>query len=240
MMEKTTPSNLMEEVKKKAESLSFDLLGVANPFCSELQRAPEGHKPQDYLPSVKSVLALGMRVSNLALQTTPSGIYSKHYDTVNEALNSGAYQLVKWLENCSYRGMTFPETDSYVILWEQYKAGYIGFKPCFNHMAIAVAAGLGKLGACGVVLTPKYGVRQRWISMVTEAPLDFCKEMKEEMCLEKQTPDSCSKCIDACPIKAISLDSGTNVRSCWIHWTGLRDKGLACGVCIRVCPVGHS
>ncbi|MBA7487222.1 hypothetical protein ES707_22784 [subsurface metagenome] len=228
-----------EEVKEKAESLSFDLFGVADPFCAELQRAPEGHTPQNYLPSVKSVIVLGVRVIDSILQTTPSGIYSKHYDTLNELLGSGAYNLVKWLEDKGYRSMTFPETDSYAILWDQYKAGYTGFKPCFNHMAVAVAAGLGKLGACGVVLTPEYGARQRWISVVTEAPLDFGKEMKEDVCLEKQKPDSCSKCIDACPITAISLDNGTNVRSCWIHWTGLRDKGSACGVCIKVCPVGR-
>ncbi len=226
-------------VKEKAESLSFDLFGVAGPLCSELQRAPEGHKPQDYLPSVKSVIVLGVRVIDSILQTTPSGVYSKHYDIINELLGSGAYNLVKWLEGKDYRSIAFPETDSYSLLWKQYKAGYTGFIPCFNHMAVAIAAGLGKLGTCGVVLTPEYGARQRWVSIVTEAPLHFGTEIKEEICLEKQTPDSCSKCIDACPRKAISLDCGTDVRRCWIHWTELREKGLACGICIKACPVGR-
>ena len=238
-MEKATPSNLMEEVKKKMESLSFDLFGVADPFCPELQRAPEGHKPQDYLPSVKSVLALGMRISDPALQTTPSGIYSKHYDTVNEALNLGAYRLVKELEDNGYRSMTFPETDSYAILWQQYNDEYPGFVPCFNHMAVAVASGLGKLGTCGVVLTPQYGTRQRWISVITEAPLGYGKETKQEICLERQDK-SCSKCIEACPMQAVNPSGKTDVRKCWIHWTNQRDKGLACGVCIKVCPVGRS
>jgi len=227
-----------KEVGKKAESLSFDLFGVADPLCSELQRAPQGHKPQDYLPNVKSVIVLGLRVIDSVLQTTPSGIYSKHYDTVNEALNSGAYQLVKWLEDKGYRSMTFPETDSYAILWEQYNAGYTGFVPCFNHMAVAVAAGLGKLGSCGVVLSPEYGPRQRWISVVTEAPLDFSKEMRKEICLEKRG-DKCSKCVIACPIGAVNLDGKTNIRECWINWTNLRNKGLACGICIKVCPIGR-
>jgi len=239
MIQKATPTNLMEAAKKKAKSLSFDLFGVADPFCSELQRAPEGHKPQDYLPNVKSIIVLGARVIDSILQTTPSGIYSKHYDTVSEGINSGAYQLVKWLEDRGYQSMTFPETDNYAILWEQYNAGYTGFVPCFNHMAVAVAAGLGKLGVCGVVLTPEFGPRQRWISVVTEAPLNFGEEMKEEICLEKQATDSCGKFIEVCPIQAISLNGGTDVRKCWIHWTNLRDKGLACGVCIKVCPVAR-
>jgi len=227
-----------KEVKKKAESLSFDLFGVADSLCPELQRAPEGHNPQDYLRPAKSVIVLGARIIDSILQTTPSGIYSKHYDTVNGALNSGAYQLVKWLEDKGYRSMTFPETDSYAILWEQYNAGYTGFVPCFNHMAVAVAAGLGKLGTCGVVLTPQYGPRQRWISVITEAPMSFGKEIKEEICLEKQG-NSCRKCIETCPMQAVNPSGKTDVRKCWIHWTNLRDRGLACGVCIKVCPVAR-
>lgn len=223
-------------LRKIAESFSFDLFGVADPLCSELQRAPVGHRPQDYLPSVKSVIVLGVRVIDSILQTTPSGIYSKHYDALNELLNSGAYKLVKWLEDKDYRSMYFPETDSYQILWEQYNAGYDSFVPCFNHMAAAVAAGLGKPGGCGVVLTPQYGPRQRWISIVTESPLNFGKEMKEEICLGKQG-NSCGKCMEACPIKAITINAGTDVRRCWITWTNLRDNGLACGVCIKACPI---
>jgi len=229
-----------EEVEKKAESLSFDLFGVADPFCAELQRAPKGHKPQDYLHSVKSVIVLGVRVIDSILQTTPSGIYRNHYDTLNELLGLGAYNLVKWLEDKGYRSMSFPQSDSQAYYWKQYKAGYADFIPSFNHMAIAITAGLGKRGACGVVLTPEYGVRQRWVSVVTEAPLHFGTEIKEEICLEKQSPDSCKKCIKACPIKAISLDSGRpNNRSCWINLRRLSDKGLACGICIKACPVAR-
>ncbi len=231
--------NFTEELKKRAESLSFDLVGVADPLCSELQRVPERHKPQDYLPRVKSVIVLGLRVIDSILQTTPSGIYSKHYDTLNEQLNSGAYQLVKWLEDKGYRSMYFPETDSYGILWEQYNAGYDSFVPCFNHMTAAVAAGLGKLGTCGLVLTPQFGPRQRWISVITETPLKFGKELKKELCPEKRKASSCRRCVKACPIEAISLNSPTDVRRCWINWTGLRDRGLACGVCIKACPIGR-
>lgn len=136
--------------------------------------------------------------------------------------------------------MTFPETEAYPVYWEQYNAGYTGFVPCFNHMAIAVASGLGKFGVCGVVLTPEYGPRQRWVSVLTEAPLNFREEMKEEICREKQAPGTCGKCINACPIQAISLNKGTDVRRCWIEWSNLHDNGLACGVCIKTCPVGSS
>lgn len=73
-MENATTTNLMEDTKEKAEFLSFDLFGVADPFCSKLQRAPEEHKPQDYFPNVKSIISLGMRLINPVIQTTPSVI----------------------------------------------------------------------------------------------------------------------------------------------------------------------
>ncbi len=234
---------LTEQTKKYVTTeflgFGFDLFGVADPFGPLLQKAPMGHKPQDYLPSVKSVVVLGLEVINSILQTTPSGIYSKHYDTLNELLNSGAYRLVKELAKEGFHSIYFPETDSYEILWEQYNTGYERFVPCFDHMGAAVAAGLGKMGVCGVVLTPQYGPRQRWISLVTETPLLFGKTLSEELCLEKLKPESCQKCVKACPMESVKLNGKTDVRKCWIHWTDQRGKGVACGLCIKACPIGR-
>jgi epoxyqueuosine reductase len=226
----------METDDLKTTARDFDLVGVADPFCPGLQRAPEGHKPQDYLPGVKAVISLGLQVIDTVLQTTPSNIYSKHYDTINTRLNSGAYEVTRWLEKHGFPSMTFPETDGYPILWEQYNKGLTGFVPCFNHMAAAVASGLGLMGDCGVVLTPQYGPRQRWVSIVTTAPFSLNTPLETEICLSK-LGQTCGKCAQACTIHAIS-DKGTDVRRCWVHWTDLRDKGLACGLCIKACPVG--
>jgi epoxyqueuosine reductase len=227
----------MKTAVLKAATQDFDLVGVADPYSPILQRAPEGHKPQDYLPGVKAVICLGVKVNDAVLQTAPSGIYSKHYDTLNIRLNAGAYELTRRLEKQGYSSMAFPETDSYQILWDQYNQGRTGFVPCFNHLAVAVASGLGRMGACGVVLTPEYGPRQRWISIVTTAPLPFNAPLEKEICLNKQGK-TCGACAQACPIHAIT-ENGTDVRRCWINWTDLRDKGLACGLCIKACPVGR-
>lgn len=229
---------LKDELIERARELSFDLVGIANPFCDEIMRAPVGNRPVNYLPGAKSVIVLGMKVLDSVLKTAPSGIYSKHYDTINDMLNAGAYRLSKWLEKQGYRSIYFPETDSYEILWAQYNAGLTSFVPCFNHMAVAEASGLGKKGVSGVVLTPQYGPRQRWISVITEAPLEFSGPMDDELCLHKKGM-ACLNCVSECPVKAVSLE-GTDVRKCWIHWTSLRDEGKACGLCIKVCPVGFT
>jgi epoxyqueuosine reductase QueG len=231
-------NKLTRVVRSRAESMGVDIFGVADPFSPLLQAAPDGHRPQDYLSGANSVVVLGMVVLEPVLHTTPSTIYSKHYDTINECLNAAAYGVAKFLQRRGHRSIYFPETDSYRALWRQYDAGYQKFIPSFNHMAAAEAAGLGKKGICGVLLTPKYGPRVRWISVITEAPLVRGNTLSEEVCLEKIRPNTCQKCVKSCPIGAISVERGTDVRRCWIYWNQLRDMGSACGICIKSCPVG--
>lgn len=229
-----------KKLEECISELGFDLCGIADPFNPLLQNAPSGHRPQDYLPSVNSVIVLGLEIIDSILQTTPSGMYSKLYDTVNTLLDIGAYKLTKKLENSGFKSIYFTETTHYATLWEQYNAGLKGFIPAFNHMTAAVAAGLGTIGVSGVVLTPQYGPRQRWITVLTEAPLSYDAPMTNEMCFGKLPKGNCLKCVKACPIGAINPNKLFNARECWIHWTDLRDKGLACGMCIKVCPLGKS
>ncbi|MGQ9759948.1 MAG: hypothetical protein ACUVQ5_05205 [Candidatus Methanomethylicaceae archaeon] len=229
---------LTERIKSLAQSLGADLFGIADPYSELLQRAPEGHRPQDYIKNPRSVLVLGMVVIYPVLQTAPSTIYSKHYDTINECLNEVAYKVTKSLQEEGYNSICFPETDNYKVFWAQYNAGSQNFVPSFNHMAVAEAAGLGKKGLCGVVLTPKYGPRQRWVSIITEGALRRGEPLEGEICLEKREPGSCKRCINSCPIGAITVERGTDVRACWVYWNKLRDSGAACGLCIKSCPIG--
>lgn len=231
---------LTESVRCYALSMGADVFGVADPFDQLLQAAPEGHRPQDYLKRAESVVVLGMVVIESVLHTTPSTVYSKHYDTINECLNIAAYNVAKFLKKGGYESIYFPETDNYKALWKQYEAGYHKFVPSFNHMAAAEAAGLGKKGICGVLLTLEHGPRVRWISIITEAPLVKGKAFSGEVCLEKIRPNTCQRCLKSCPIGAISLEGGTDVRRCWIYWNQLREMGSACGICIKSCPVGKN
>lgn len=239
MMLDTANLKLQEQhIRGYIRELGFDLYGIADPFNPLLQSAPEEHKPQDYLPSVQAVIVVGLEIIDSILQTTPSGMYSKLYDTVNTMLDIGAYKLTKMLETGGFKSMYFTETTHYATLWEQYNAGLKVFVPTFNHMAAAVSAGLGTIGVSGVVLTPQYGPRQRFITVLTEVSLFYDTPMTTEICLGKLEQGTCLECVKSCPIQAISPDKPFNARDCWIHWTSLREKGKACGICIKVCPLG--
>jgi len=102
-----------------------------------------------------------------------------------------------------------------------------------------VAAGLGQLGACGYLLTPHEGSRNRLMMVTTDAnvtndePVDygihaFCQV--------------CQVCVNRCPGRALMRDK--------IWWRGLEKnklyfkrcrpvmaRYLGCGVCMKVCPV---
>ena len=102
-----------------------------------------------------------------------------------------------------------------------------------------VAAGLGQLGACGYLLTPHAGNRNRLMMITTDAkvtndePIDygihaFCQV--------------CQVCVNRCPGRALMRDK--------IWWRGMEKnklyfkrcrpvmaRYLDCGICMKVCPI---
>lgn len=236
---------LTKSVRKHAiAKIGFDLVGVADALDPEFDVAPRGHKPVEYLPGAKSVVVGGRKVLDTILQTTPSPIYSKHYDQINEWLGEAAYQLCRFLEGKGYKAIWFPETDPYRYFSEQQDTGMEAYSPSFSHICAACAAGLGVRGRVGVVLTPRFGPRQRWISLVTTAPLIPDPKFDQELCLERIKPGSCGdKCIEVCrseqrgALKPWPEEGGVEMYEC--NWWRLRARGLSCGMCIKVCPVGE-
>ncbi len=235
---------LTEDVKNQAKLLGFDLIGIADAADSEFDRAPEGHKPAEYLPGAKSVIVGGIEVIDEILQTTPSPMYAKHYDLINISLLSAADKLARYLRRNGFKAMWFPETDDYRYFHEQKARGIRAYSPSFSHISAATAAGLGVRGKSGVVLTPRFGPRQRWISVISTAPLVPDAKFEGELCLERIKPGSCGdRCIKACEaigcgaLKPWPEAGGVDMLAC--HFGAYKNRGMACGVFIKVCPVGR-
>lgn len=123
--------------------------------------------------------------------------------------------------------------------------------PCVNDTALsiplAVSAGLGQAGRCGLLITPEFGSAIRICKVFTDLPLtcdkpvdygivDYCKK--------------CKKCAESCPVNAIpygdrtsepktkSNNSGVlkwsiDPEKCVMYW---REIGVSCSICISVCP----
>jgi epoxyqueuosine reductase QueG len=236
-------SELTKLVKEKALDIGFDLVGIADAADSNFDHAPEGHKPGEYLPGARSVVVGGREVLDEILQTTPSPIYSKHYVQINAWLLDAADLLARFLRSQGFKAMWFPETDDYNYLDGQRTTNVKAYSPSFSHISAATASGLGVRGKIGVVLTPQFGPRQRWISIITTAPLVPDPKFKGELCLDRIAPGSCGdRCIEVCQKLASGAlrpwpeEGGVDMFRC--NFSFLKARGSACGMCIKVCPVG--
>jgi epoxyqueuosine reductase len=235
---------LTNRVKQFAVSeIGFDLVGIASASDPQFEIAPEGHKPDEWLPGAKSVVVGGIKVLKEILTTTPSPIYSKHYDQLNNWLTEAGYQMSRFLQSQGNQAMYFPETDPYEYFIEQIERGESRLSPSFCHIHSAVASGLGKRGKIGIVLTKEYGPRQRWMSVVTTADLVHDKKPEKEICLEFIKQGSCGdRCLEACrneqsgALKSWPDEGGVEMLQC--NFGILKAQGLSCGTCISVCPVG--
>jgi ferredoxin len=108
----------------------------------------------------------------------------------------------------------------------------------FLYSAHAVKAGLGQLGAHGLVITKKYGPRQRFAAITTNAPIRItepCNLGVDDLCTQ------CMRCVHTCPVKALPpgkvywrgiLKWKLNSKRCWPYF--IAHNG--CGLCLIVCP----
>lgn len=126
----------------------------------------------------------------------------------------------------------------------------------FSHRHAATRAGLGEFGYNNIVLTPEFGPRQRFNSIITEAELLPDPLITEPICLR----DACRLCLKACYMDAIVLRDDPAVRDyrsvervdkdtifydtparsypdrCNARTTRVPDAPVR-GDCARICPV---
>lgn len=78
----------------------------------------------------------------------------------------------------------------------------------FSHRHAATRAGLGEFGYNNVVLTPQFGARQRFNSIITAAELVPDPLIDKPICLR----DACMLCQKACYMGVITMRDDPNVR----------------------------
>ena len=265
-------ANLTIDVTNLAQSQGAALIGFAP--VERWENAPEGHRPRDFLPKAKSVIAFGMRISDAIVDyndyhnhftgraswaTAPaprlnyakvviSNIYDYMGHTVQDDLLSYLSTRIAWkLEEKGFQCMPMPTTGTPYVGGREIELAQFFF-PWSNRHA-AVMAGLGEFGYNNIVLTPQYGPRIRFNSVITEAEFEYTSLLSEKVCLR----DECRKCLDVCTAGAIQLRDSfdpeqvfittpakTDARLCRIKDETTGSITIGCffyGSCLRICPV---
>jgi epoxyqueuosine reductase QueG len=169
-----------------------------------------------------------------------AGFYKRSgYDVLNDRLNDIALTLANHLEDLGFASLFFPAT--YGQLPEE-----LGMIPgMLSQRHAAVRAGLGVFGLNNVVVTPRYGPRIRFNSVITRAVLPATPLLAERVC----AGPSCGVCVRSCPADALSMLPHADEDRVWLdppsrtNWAVCRTSQTenACmGMCLRVCPTGRA
>jgi len=229
-----------ESIKKYAAEKGADLVGIAS--VDRFAGYPEGRHPRDLLPDAKSVIVVGVRV--LADTVRPNLLLSAlHHITLNMYHNQIAYDVGRLLDDHGHRAVVVPHRIGNLDPDLRSSPDYMEIYPklfCLSTRHAAVEAGLGIFGKSRLLITPRFGPRQRLAAVVTDAELIADEKIDADDAL-KLCPPGCSACIKACPGKAISRDD--------FSWQKCNEvirphNGMygysACSECMLSCPVGNN
>ncbi len=168
------------------------------------------------------------------------------HEVINMELQTISMYGAIFLEKAGYKSVYLPTTYGQTFSWpgntnRDFPRVPKEFAP-FSHRHAAVAAGLGELGLNNLLLTPQYGPRNRFVSIITTAPLAADPLLQKHVCLGEK----CSLCINRCSGKAFGsfyeLNIGgyknrlarINVESCHKGFQTCFKR------CITACPLGKT
>lgn len=190
---------IKEQIKKNARRHGMDLCGIAG--VDRFTESPEGRHPCDILPGCKSVIVVGVRLLDGAVQANfrafedgrrdLKGLYGTYGYAMlpNFELTYACYSLAQFIERktgaCTTPCSTGPMTN--------------GAQLSLRHAA--VAAGLGELSWSGLVMTPDFGTRNRFGVILTQLELEPDPMYTgSKLC----NPEKCGICTKVCPTGALS------------------------------------
>lgn len=148
------------------------------------------------------------------------------YNVVTPALDFMAQKVQRELQAKCYKALPIPGSMPY----DRQK-----LRGVFSHKLAAHLAGLGWIGKSCLLVTPGFGPRVRFVTVLTDAPLTPGAIMNKKC-------GKCEVCITVCPVKAfknVEFESADPVevrfdtRACEEY-----RRTHACGLCVSSCPVG--
>ncbi len=208
---------MKEELCALAVKEGADLIGFA-PVDRFVDVEP-GCGPLEYMPEAATVLSVGVHIPHGVCDIwgepgehgrTPGSYLLYGYGITSWEVSRISLLLARHLELAGYRSICFPPAWSASFYRNYHRKADGVLVQDFPHQSGAVAAGFGELGFAGYCLTPEFGARQRFGSVLTDAPL-APDAMYDGPPLCK--PEECGRhCVEVCPTGAFDPDNPHFVR----------------------------
>lgn len=194
--------DVKEAIKSYAYGLGADIIGFGD--IGRCRHAPPMMSPQGLFPGAKTVIVMGIHHPDACIELGGEehpqkiGAYSVQY-LMNSRLDELSYRLATRIEELGYGAI--PICSSNIWRYNQYKDLKAVFAPDVSHIYMSVVAGLSDMGYNGLALTPEYGARNRFVTVITDM------EIAPDPLIPPGTIcDKCMLCRKHCPSLALSKE----------------------------------
>ena len=227
------PSEMSNEIKRVSKFFGADLCGVTDMderwlYASRIDTRDLSEAPNELPEGMTSVIVLGHEMDAELVATYPSALAGAATGREYSHEASVVMQVAAYIRNLGFEAVASMNDTGLVIPY-------------------AVKAGLGEYARNQLVITPEFGPRLRFSKIFTNMPL-ACDTPKPKGV--KAFCDICTKCADACPVKAPPFGApkvgGSNISAIKgvKKWTSDAEKCFSfwaktstdCAICMRVCP----
>ena len=206
-------TDLKKLIEQAAKKEGIDLIGFADK--SRFDALSPRNNPFSIFPEGKTVILVGRRICRGALRGVEEGTNFGDYNLFgknwleDEFLSIACYGVVNAIEDMGWEAVPVfpnpPEAAPSGVAVANDRPEPNVF-PDFDYAA--VACGLCEISLSGIPLSEKFGSRQRFHMIITDAELEPTPLLDRKIC------DGCGKCISSCPLGAISADKTKTVEIC--------------------------
>lgn len=194
-------------------------------------------------------ISIGKRLDDKIINDLINGPtieYFIHYNNANKQLEELTKEIHKVLLSNNIYSLPIVPTIS--VGSKDYKRYLKSLSYDISHKMIATRAGLGWIGKTDLLITKEFGPRLRLVTILLKQNPGYNRKP-----IEKSKCGDCNICVVNCPAKAatglkwnvtIHRDEFFDAFKCREKCGELAKQTLnvderICGLCIRVCPIGH-
>lgn len=227
------PAKMSHEIKRIARFFGAPICGITalDPrwqYATRVDTRDMSAAPNELPPGITGVIVLGHPMDETLVATYPSALAGAATGRAYSHEASTVMQIAAYIRNLGYEATASMNDTGLVIPY-------------------AIQAGLGEYARNQMVITPEFGPRLRFSKIYTNLPLAFDTPKPRGV---RAFCDICTKCADACPVKALpfgppSTDTAnvsairgvrkwtSDAEKCFGFWA---KQASDCAICLRVCP----